>query len=110
MKISADVIENYQNRKRYVIYLNAKYFLKSHKKTGECVVVNINPDGACILFDSKAALAKDTTLSLEMKTTGLEMVTVTGNIVWLKNIETICIAGVKFSIPLDIFSFKKLLF
>ena len=108
MQTSANVIEKHQDRKRYVVFLNAEYLLMPHEKIGECVVVNITLGGACIMFPLKAVFAKGDALSLQIKTRGLEMVSVTGNIVWLKKIETACIAGVKFSQPLDINSFKKM--
>ena len=110
MQTSANVIEKHQGRKRYVVFLNAEYLLKRYEKIGECVVVNITPGGACIMFPPKVVFAKGDALSLQIKTRGLEMVSATGNIVWLKKIETACIAGVKFSTPLDIYSFKKLFF
>ena len=108
MQTAANVIEKHQDRKRYVVFQNSEYLLTRHEKIGECVVVNINPGGACIMFPPKAAFAKGDALSLQIKTRGLEMVSVTGNIVWLKKIETACIAGVKFSTPLDTNSFKKM--
>ena len=110
MQTSANVLEKHQGRKRYVVFLNTEYLLKRYEKIGECVVVNITPGGACIMFPPKAVFAKGDALSLQMKPRGLGTVTAIGNIVWFKKIETACIAGVKFSTPLDTFSFKKLLF
>jgi hypothetical protein len=110
LQTSANVIEKHQDRKRYVVFLKAAYLVKPYKKKGECVVVNINPGGACIMLPPEAVFAKGGALSLELKNKRLEMVTVICNIVWFKKIETACIAGVKFSTPLDTFSFKKLLF
>ena len=56
----------------------------------------------------KTVFIRGEALSLEIKTRGLEKVIASGNIVWLKKIETACIAGVKFSTPLDMYSFKKM--
>ena len=110
MQTSANVIEKQLARKRYAVFLNAEYHLKPHKKTGECVIVNIDFGGACIMFPPDAVFAKGEALYLEIKPKGFEKVTVTGNIVWLKKSETACIAGVKFTTPLDTYSLKKLLF
>jgi uncharacterized membrane protein len=109
MQTSVYEIEKHTDRKRYVVFLNAEYLLRPHKNIEECVVVNINPGGACIMFPPKVALAKGESLSLKIKNRRLEMIIVTGNIVWFKKIETACIAGVKFTTPLDINSYKKTL-
>ena len=108
MQTAANAIEKNQDRKRYVVFLNAEYFLKPNKKSGECVVVNINPGGACIMSPPQTVFTKGEALSLEIKTRGLEKVIASGNIVWFKKIETATIAGVKFSTPLDMYSFKKM--
>ena len=107
MQTSTNAIDKNQDRKRYVVFLNAEY-LKPPAESGECVVVNITPGGACVMLPPKAVFVKGEALSLEIKTRGFEKVIVSGTIAWLKKIETACIAGVKFSTPLDMYSFKKM--
>ena len=105
MQTSANVIEEHQNRKRYVVFLHAKYLLKPREETGECVVVNITSTGACIMFPHEAFFAKGDPLSLKIKST--EMVTATGNFVWCKKMETAWVAGVEFSKPLNMYTLIK---
>ena len=110
MQTSANVIEEHQNRKRYVVFLHAKYLLKPREETGECVVVNITSNGACIMFPHEAVFAKGDALSLKIKTKGSEIVTATGNFVWCKKMETAWVTGVEFSKPLNIYSLIKNIF
>jgi hypothetical protein len=75
-------VTNKRSWQRYEVFLEARYVTKSCYRIKTCIVLNIGRGGTCLLLPQ-------------------EKLNIKGDVIWVKKIENVFAAGIKFFRILD---------
>jgi hypothetical protein len=95
------VMTNKRSWQRYEVFLEARYITKSCYHIKTCIVLNIGRGGTCLLLPQDGSIAKGASIFLQVITRDSEKLNIKGEVVWVKKIENILAAGMKFFRILD---------
>jgi hypothetical protein len=94
-------VTNKRSWQRYEVFLEARYVTKSCYRIKTCIVLNIGRGGTCLLLPQDETITEGASIFLQVITRESEKLNIKGDVIWVKKIENVFAAGIKFFRILD---------